>query len=77
MKKPFASIYVSYCQRIDLLEIEYGINDYMVFVWAAVNAEGITLTSTVRRSIIRHNAAGDTYIISEGRRWYTKDAIRI
>jgi hypothetical protein len=68
---------VSFCQKINIGPTEHGIEDYAVFQWVAVNAEGQTLTSRVSRSRIRYKQNGDAYFISEGKRWFFKDALRI
>jgi hypothetical protein len=67
---------VSYCQKINIGPTEHGIEDYAVFQWVAVNWEGTTVTSRVSRSRIRYNLNGEAYFISEGKRWFFKDAVR-
>ena len=70
--KPCAIIYVSAVQAIEILDIEHGIEDYVVYRW--LNG---TSTENVRRARIRHNMYSGQYFNSDGRRWKLEDAMRI
>lgn len=70
MKTAYAMINVNYVERIELIEIEYGIEDYILYRWVGAYTEQ-------RRARIRYTQMGEAYFLSDGRRYHFRDAIRI
>lgn len=70
--KPCAIINVSATEAIELLDVEYGIDDNAVYRWLTSTRQGY-----IRRAKLYYTKAGDAYFISDGRRYHMKDAMRI
>lgn len=69
---------IMYCGYIDayiqIFDIEYGINDRVVFNWKYQNG---CQETPVRKAIIRYDAGGNPYFISYGKRRKLDEAMRV
>lgn len=67
--KAEAIIYVNGCMTVEILDIEYGIEDHVKFRWGN--------TGHVARSLLRTTTGGRHYFISFGNKLFMDEAIKI
>lgn len=73
-----AVIYVNNIRRIDILDIEFGINNRVVYQWVTMNDIGEHIPGKIRRArLYNNNSTGAEYFMSATKRWFMGEAIRV